>query len=249
MPDTPCTWPINYSVAVHELPTDYAALTDVQREPFETAATEFLWRWTRRVLGVCTSTISPALIADCGIGWSTMYYGHRPTVTMHGPYQRNLTGCRCRTCLKLPDWPVVELPGGPVLSVSEVTLDSVIFDDWTVEHGRLYRVDGDRWPAVDGVDWTVTYRHGVEVPVGGQIAAGVLAVELWRASRSDKACQLPQRMQTITRQGVTVAMLDSFDDVDKGHTGIWVMDSWVTSMASAPRPARMYSPDTVGLRR
>src|SRR3546814_4772015 len=50
------------------------------------------------------------------------------------------------------------------------------------------------------------------------ISAGRLANELAKAACNDKSCGLPQRVQSITRQGVTVAVLDSFDDIDTGHT-------------------------------
>jgi hypothetical protein len=89
----------------------------------------------------------------------------------------------------------------------------------------------------------VTYVRGVRVPEGGEIAAGVLALELAKAACNDNTCQLPKRMQTMTRQGVTVAMLDSFDDVDKGHTGIWIIDSWVASMTKTPVRPTVLSPD------
>jgi hypothetical protein len=91
--------------------------------------------------------------------------------------------------------------------------------------------------------WSVTYQQGKPVPVGGQIAAGLLACELAKAACGDKSCGLPQRVQSITRQGVTVAVLDAFDDIDTGHTGIWLIDSWVASVTKRPRRWRVLSPD------
>jgi hypothetical protein len=98
-------------------------------------------------------------------------------------------------------------------------------------------------PAGGPNTWQVDYLLGQPVPIGGQIAAGVLACELAKAACSDGSCQLPQRIQTITRQGVTIAMIDSFDDVSHGATGIWIIDSWVSSIVNTPVPSRVYSPD------
>lgn len=90
----------------------------------------------------------------------------------------------------------------------------------------------------------VTYMRGIDVPMGGQVAAGRLACELAKAACGDNTCALPKRVQTITRQGVTVGLLDSFDDVDKGRTGIWLIDSWVASMnIPQSRAGRVLSPD------
>src|SRR3546814_17185264 len=84
-----------------------------------------------------------------------------------------------------------------------------------------------RWPTcqnmnlADGAEdtWSVTYVKGYAVPKGGQVAAGMLAVELAKAACNDKTCGLPRRVQSVTRQGVTVAVLDAFDDIDEGQIG------------------------------
>jgi hypothetical protein len=38
-------------------------------------------------------------------------------------------------------------------------------------------------------------------------------------------------------------MLDAFDDIEKGHTGIWIIDSWVTSITQPPARSVVLSPD------
>src|SRR3546814_14899634 len=84
--------------------------------------------------------------------------------------------------------------------------------------------------------WSILYNRGYPVPAGGQVAAGLLAVELAKAACGDKSCGLPQRVQAITRQGVTIAVLDAFADTDTRHTALWLLGS---SRALADRrPAR-----------
>ena len=40
-----------------------------------------------------------------------------------------------------------------------------------------------------------------------------------------------------------MAVLDGFDDLDQGRTGIWVIDSWVASINSSRHPSTVRSPD------
>jgi hypothetical protein len=87
-----------------------------------------------------------------------------------------------------------------------------------------------RQPAGNPGTWSIEYIAGIPVPKGGQVAAGILAVELGKAALKDSTCALPSRVQTITRQGVTMAILDTFEDLAKGRTGIPRIDMWIQSV-------------------
>lgn len=148
---------------------------------------------------------------------------------------------------------VVRLPG-PVVSVTEVQIDGEVVDPETYRVDNrtlLVRTDGNPWPTTQNMDaelgsgntWAVSYQFGVEVPTGGQVAAGVLAAEMALALCNDGACKLPERVQTVTRQGVTVAMLDNMEGIDKGRTGVWLVDSWVQSVMAPRGRSAVYSPD------
>lgn len=151
-------------------------------------------------------------------------------------------GCDCSGAsysLRLP---------GPVSAVESVVIDGLELprSAYRVDDASLLvRTDGGSWPTCQdfsrGVTqpntWQVTYSRGEAVPEGGRIAAGLLAVEMARALCNDKGCQLPTRVQSIQRQGVSMVMLDGFEDLDKGHTGVWLIDSWVASMTKPARPA------------
>lgn len=218
---------------------------------YESMAVEYLWRWTGMVLGLCEVTVMPCR-QDCTAGMSS-FYGSGPRVGPFGfsaPWTPviidglwfnvgcgicgNACGCEGHAPLVLP---------GPIDSVVEVKEDDVVLDPalYHVENNALLvRTDDKAWSPC-GLE--ITYLRGAGVPIGGQVAAGVLAVELAKAACGDKSCGLPQRVQTITRQGITIAMLDAFDDVDKGHTGIWIIDSWLASMMQPAPTARVLSPD------
>jgi hypothetical protein len=265
MATAPCAWPISYADCTladeSSYPPPLAEMSEDDRARIEAAAVEHLWRWTGSAFGLCEVTLRPCRV---GCDRPSTFYGAGPypgpagtpwmPVLIGGSWY-NLScgtdgcsgGCSCTPVSR------IGLPG-PVASVSAVVIDGTPLDptSYRVDNGHLLvRQDGAGWPYCndlakpDGEEgtWSVTYERGVEVPVGGQIAAGIFAVELAKAWCNDSSCQLPKRLQSLTRQGITIAMLDSFDDVDRGHTGIFAVDSWIASVTKSPRRSRVMSPD------
>lgn len=251
----PCDWPISYAecdtAEPGGLPEPLASMPASGVEAFEGMAAEYLWRWTGKSLGLCEVTIRPCR-QDCEEGVST-FWGSGPVPGPMGPRASwgpvlvdglwYNVGCgRCGDQCGCGGAAPLRIPG-PVEGVSSVLEGDVTLDPTTyhVENNTLLvRTDGGHW---NPCALEITYTRGVAVPYGGQVAAGVLAVELAKAACGDKDCQLPKRVQTVTRQGVMIAMLDAFDDVDKGHTGIWIIDSWLSSMTRAPVRSKVLSPD------
>lgn len=260
----PCEWNLDYGTC--DPPEAWSTLSPEERATFEEMAVEFLWRWTGRVLGICEVSVRP-----CRDEWCDDAARRRSTFEGKGPrtslgsgswgpvlirgewYNVGCFSCG-DSCSCYPGTIAISLPG-PVAHVTEVLIDGEVLDpsSYRVDSRRwLVRTDGEGWPTSQDLSapanepgtWQITYGRGTPVPAGGQIAAGMLAIELWRASCGDEDCGLPQRVQSITRQGVTVAVLDSFDDIDSGHTGIYLIDSWVASMTRPPRRPTIHSPDT-----
>lgn len=253
---SPCNWPVSYAGCSSCAPL--MAMGVEEREAFEEMAADYLWNWTRRQFGVCRLVLRPAG-ENCG-----------PTATFEGsgPYAApgmrgrasvlldgEWTGFSCGRCASACECsaPVsLKLPG-PVVSVYEVKIDGAVLAPgaYRTDGDLLVRLDGEAWPLRQNLDavlnsvgtWSVTYDRGTPVPLGGQLSAGLLACELAKAACRDPACALPQRIQTITRQGVTMAMIDTFDDVEKGFTGIWLIDSWISSVINPPRASTVHSVD------
>lgn len=146
---------------------------------------------------------------------------------------------------------VVKLPVSPVASVTEVRLDGVVLDPsrYRLDNANdlvYLPADGDArrsWPCCQRLDldvdeantFQVSYTGGRQIPEGAKRAALTLACELTLAcapsgSPGAKACQLPQRVQTITRQGVTMALLDPLDLFSEGKTGVPSIDLWLGSL-------------------
>lgn len=253
---SPCSWPL-----VDELPCSALdGLTEPLKGTIVAIATQLLWNWTGRVYGLCDLTVRPCR-TDCtpstyhGIAgipssqWRNMPY---LPVLVNGEFL-NVTCSRwCRTGCGCKHVSEIGLPG-PVDSITEVTVDGIVLPSsaYRVDNRRwLVRQDGEEWPTCQDLSlppgeentWTVDYKWGVPVPEGGQVAATILACEMAKAALG-RDCSLPQRVQSVSRQGITVAILDTFEGLEKGSTGIWLVDSWVMSVNNAPKRSRVLSPD------
>lgn len=240
-------------------------MTPEQREIWERMAGEFLWNWTNRVFGLCETVIRPCSSNCEGwTAYSSSFWGRGPypwqgswdggswvPVLIAGKWYNLSCGC-AGTCSCDIEGPTSLALPGPVASVTEVRIDGVVLPSsaYRVGYGRyLIRTDGGVWPScqdlladptqppseTNGSTFQVTYQRGIPVPVGGQIAAGILAGEFAKFACNDRSCQLPKRVTQIVRQDVTVTLMDNFADLMKGGTGIWLVDSWVQSVV-APRP-------------
>lgn len=254
-----CEWPVSYAACAGDPWADEDAAEEQDR--FEQMAADLLRQWTGGRYGVCTVTVRPCREACPPPPRQSTYYGRGPYPATGGVWTALMPGIvgsvRCGSCRRVCSCRAprsIRLPG-PIVDVTEVLIDGDPLPEgaYRVDGGRyLVRTDGGSWPTWQDLEadpdedgtWQVTYRRGVKVPDGGQIAAGVLAMELWKAACGDEDCGLPQRLQTVTRQGVTVGVaIDQFEDVEQGRTGIWLVDSWVASVTK-PRPVPiLYSPD------
>lgn len=275
----PCDWPLAHCGDAESPGGECSALAnldEVTADIIREAAVSYLWTWTRRKYGTCPVTIRPCrkqCLGDVttyrGHGWQGThlpYFGTGPLApALLGGEWFNLGcggGCGTDPC-ECGYVPEVDLPG-PVHEVTEVRIDGAVLAStaWRVDNNRyLIRTDGGDWPAcqdmtadpeTDPDTFSVTYSIGTEVPAGGQLAAGVLACEMAKAACGSGGCRLPQRLQSITRQGVTTAVLDGFDSLyAQGSTGLWLVDSWVASENAAYRRGggRVMSPDVRGVRR
>jgi hypothetical protein len=263
-PVTPaCAWPVLYPDGTTCLALD--GMTPEERAAFEEMASAFLASWTG--YGVCGVKIRPCRL-DCLSEESTFWgngpytrgssaggYGSPWTPALINGQWFNLTCGTCAgdKCHCGGGSPALLLPG-PVASINEVLIDATALDPaaYRVDNNALLvRTDGGSWPICQDINapttepgtWQVDYGKGREVPAGGQYAAGLLACEMAKGATGDRSCALPQRMQTLSRQGITVTMLDSFDDLEKGRTGIWMVDSWVASVTKPRRGGTVRSVD------
>jgi hypothetical protein len=139
----------------------------------------------------------------------------------------------------------VKLPHDEVTEVTSVTINGEPFTDYRlVPGGWLERTDCREWGR-----WfdqtTVVYAYGTPPPESGVQAAIVLANEIGKAECGDSSCRLPKRVTSITRQGVSIAVIDSMDFYKIRKTGLPDVDLWLTAVnpKGRLRRARVISPD------
>jgi hypothetical protein len=139
----------------------------------------------------------------------------------------------------------VRLRNNPVLSVDYLEYQGVKLAPTSYElynRAVVRPTDGKCWDMCTGIK--IRYRFGQPPPVTGRRAAKVLADQFVR-SWSGEACKLPQRLTSITRQGISMTVLDSQDFLDQGKTGLYEVDLFLRAVnpSKATRRAKVYSPD------
>jgi hypothetical protein len=208
--------------------SDFSGIDSAQRESIIDTASGILWDLTDRVYsGLCVTTRS--LCSAC---------------LLCGPSR---CGCDPAHGLYL---------GENVAAAWDVVVDGETLEptSYTIVGGTtLARTDDLSWPrGIDVTDPTAfraTWAFGRLVPEGGKRAAALFAAEIAK-SCVGIACQLPQRVSQVTREGVSYTILDSMQMVADGRTGIALVDLWVVADKQGRRPRpRMFSPGAHGTRR
>lgn len=188
-------------------------------------ASDVLYNLTRRrYRGECTDTFHPFGCAGC---WSS--------------------GCASSRHFGL------ELPGQPVRAITSVVIDGVEIDPseyYVVGERYLRRLSGS-WPCgcnLNDLDrFVVTYTYG-RTPTPSLVrAAAILGWEFalaWTPSCAG-ACRLPRRVTSVTRQGVSFAVVDPLTLFKDGLTGVPEVDMLIQSelYGEGHRRAAVYVPD------
>lgn len=235
--------------AYEDLPTAVAELHTTEGWcSYLAMATDILWsatgrRWRGEVL---TDTVSlRAAPPRAGEG----SWPYHPSWGRCPCYTGVSADLRPRWALGLPQHAApaaVRLPRPDVTAVLSVTVDGAAFTGWALDGSWLARTDGPPWPVCRDRT-SVTYRFGRTPPDAGKAACVELASELGRAASTspDRPCQLPKRVASITRQGITFAALDDMAFLDKGLTGLYTVDTWIRSVNPKGRTqeATVWSPD------
>jgi hypothetical protein len=216
-----------------------------------------LWAATGRQYGGCSQTIRPCwarqepLYQTWPVGYDGEgYWGLRGAV---GSVVLIGGGCGCSaSCVCSPSQ--VALPG-PVGAVTSVQVDGVTLTsgvDYLLQGSYLVRANNLEWPASQNLSlplgsadtWGITYTVGAAPPQALLNAAGIYACELAKA-RTGGQCQLPNRVQSVTRQGVEIQFVDTQDYLEKGRTGLADVDAVIAALNPhrLAAPLRVLSPD------
>jgi hypothetical protein len=161
---------------------------------------------------------------------------------------------------------MIGLGRSPLISIEDVVIDGVSLDpsEYRIDDAKwLVRQNqkGSGWPTCQNLmanlgdpnTFGVDFTFGQLPPQTGINAATVLAAELYRSSTPSlmASCALPKRVTSITRQGVSIAVLDSMAALDKGMTGIAVIDMFIasTNPRHSMRRPMVFSPDLTNMAR
>lgn len=186
--------------------------------------------------GPCPETVRPC--ARRRAGRTPQWWG--------GERRGSWGECSCNRSDRCGCSGLSEIDLGPdVQEVTEVKVDGAVIDpgEWELIEGRYLvgwlKADGTNrvWPCCQRLDrpdtedetFQVKIVRGLMPPIGGVRAAASLTCELLKASRGGD-CRLPKRVTTVTRQGVTVAVLDPLTLFADGLTGLPEVDLWLASV-------------------
>ena len=101
---------------------------------------------------------------------------------------------------------------------------------------------GNCW---DACGTEVTYLWGTYPPAIAKMAAIEFASQFVKAVECPGECKLPERVTSVSRQGVSFQIFDPQDFVNEGRTGLYVVDVFLKSVNPdrAQKRARVFSPD------
>lgn len=228
--------------------TTWAGLTDSQKAMATRLACFTVYSLTGRQFGTATLTLRPCnapglpplyqtypvnLINPWGSEESSGYY---PVWIQNGVWHNG--ACGGLGCCGAP----CELQLPRTVSITSVIIDGATLSPsaYRVDNGSiLVRTDGNGacWPRCQDLGsnpgaadtWTVTGVFGRQVPQEALDAASLLACEVGKAL-AGQPCRLPQRMQSLSRQGVTVQFPGVNTYLDRGLTGLNEVDQLVVQL-------------------
>jgi len=220
------------------------------------AASEILFELSgRRYSGACEQTLRPcSRTVDANL--YSLHGSIQNVAWQGGGFEWGLCSCQGAAACGCATIPQIDLGRRPVAAVTAVRIDGAVLPpaNYRVDEYRwLVRLDGESWPccqnllgddASDDDTFAVDLTFGVAPPVAGRRAASILACELAKSCVGVE-CQLPKRVTTITRQGVSMALLDPLDFLNNGSTGIYEVDLFLKAVnpSGRRRPMSVASPD------
>lgn len=136
----------------------------------------------------------------------------------------------------------------PVHSIASITQSGVTFDPatYSLRNNRyVVRANGIPW-ALDPInELVVQYSYGLNPPESGKRAAIRLANEFILLYSGSPDCSLPERIQSVTRQGISYTLVDPQDFLREGKIGIPEIDLFLasTNPSGAKNKAKIFSVD------
>lgn len=132
----------------------------------------------------------------------------------------------------------------PVANIQQVKIDGAVLDPSQYilyDNRKLVRVASSAnglvgaWPIWQRVDlddtnvgtFSINYQWGIPVPPEAKIAAASFACQLAKYMNRDSDCALPDRLISVTRQGVSQTLMDPSQFIKEARTGLYLVDIWL----------------------
>lgn len=148
----------------------------------------------------------------------------------------------------------IRLRKRPVFSINQIRVGRerrvIPEDEWELYNGSSVRpADGASWRVTGEIE--ITYTAGAYPPEAGKRAARVLANELLLSRIDPGTCRLPERVTSISREGISMSVIDPQTFMEKGKTGIYEVDLFLNAVnpSGAKTKPRVTSPDLPQVRR
>jgi len=141
----------------------------------------------------------------------------------------------------------IRLRGRPVTKIISMrNKNGTVLDPssyYLVDHSTIHIKAGTPWTPCNV---EITYQYGIPVPTAGKMAARKLAIEFARLWSGDEMCELPQRVTSVSRQGVSYTILDNQEFIDELRTGLYEIDLFLKTVNpdNARRKSKVFSVDT-----
>jgi hypothetical protein len=98
----------------------------------------------------------------------------------------------------------------------------------------------------DGERLRLTYVYGTTVTTAARAAALDYARQIWLSTHPDQGdCELPERVTSINREGLSYTVIDPQTYLERGRTGVTSVDTFLAAWnpSRALRPAAVYTPE------
>lgn len=145
--------------------------------------------------------------------------------------------CNCGTCC-------ASLLIRPAKNVTSVTRDDEPVT-WEMYNSYTVKVCDNLRPDKCGDAIYIVEYTPQDLPANVRRAVDLLAAQL-EAAATGGDCVLPERVTSVSRQGMSWTLLDPQDFFEKGRTGIYEVDLLISTInpSRAKRRARVFSPES-----
>lgn len=137
----------------------------------------------------------------------------------------------------------------PVRSVTEVVYFDRVMDpsEYSLRNNSyLVQKNSIPWELDPLHELSVTYTYGTPPPAAGKRAAIRFANELILSDMGSASCALPERISSVSRQGVSYTILDPQNFIDNGKVGIYEIDLFLAAVNpyKAKKRPRVFIPSS-----